>query len=688
MSASLSPLPKLQFFDANGNPLVGGRLYTFAAGTTTPLDTYTDNTGTIAASNPIVLNGRGECEVWLGSAPYKFRLETSAGVEVWTVDNVTQANADQLQYTPAATSLLNGVVTTVSGALNELSHQSTGSTRVGFLQAGTGAQVRTAQSKLRDVVSAFDFMTSAQIADVQARTALVDVTAAIQAAFNSLGNGGEVFFPAGVYRISSMVTMPIGSTLSGSGMTREGSGGVTQGGTVIYQSGAAFALKANRLCNIRDVSVWGRLGLGLSGSVAIGGIFWENAGFGTMTNVAVEYFPALNAVAIKVHECYRLQFNYVHIYSVYHGLQTSGNVTTFQWNKGNVSRTNDFNVGTGRALDFSGGPSPNNTEIEFNGVYFESCFGANPIYADQTTRIKFDFCGFEAMCVNESYAGTVTNPIMIDMVNPAVCDITNCQWSGWYTPGQTFAGTLTFLRARGSGFTISDSSFTQNYSLGGLSAVCVNSQDFRTRLTITNNIVQGAGFTTELAAKRWLLSNAATYPSRNFTAYGNRFKSASDTVAVFSAADVFPVGNNGVPAGIVPVTVTGTATTIVYSTTVPRELLRSGHGLKLRAWGRRTGTVGSKQATLLITDTGAATSINITGAITAANSWGSNIVIYCRDSASQSVNAQSIDSSTALNISQILFEDFAANDMLLELQLAVATAAETMTLDGLVLEAF
>lgn len=153
MSASLSPLPKLQFFDANGNPLVGGRLYTFAAGTTTPLDTYTDATGTIAASNPIVLNGRGECEVWLGGAPYKFRLETSAGVEVWTVDNVTQANADQLQYTPAATSLLNGVVTTVSGALNELSHQSTGSTRVGFLQAGAGAVQRTVQSKLREVVA-------------------------------------------------------------------------------------------------------------------------------------------------------------------------------------------------------------------------------------------------------------------------------------------------------------------------------------------------------------------------------------------------------------------------------------------------------------------------------------------------------------------------------------------------------
>lgn len=199
MSASLSPLPKLQFFDANGNPLVGGRLYTFAAGTTTPLDTYTDNTGTIAASNPIILNGRGECEVWLGGAPYKFRLETSAGVEVWTVDNVTQANADQLQYTPAATSLLNGVVTTVSGGLNELSHQSTGSSRVGFLQAGSGAQARTVQSKLRDVVSVKDF---GAVGD-----GVADDTVAFQNAVTyCVANGYKLYIP-GKIRITQGVTL-------------------------------------------------------------------------------------------------------------------------------------------------------------------------------------------------------------------------------------------------------------------------------------------------------------------------------------------------------------------------------------------------------------------------------------------------------------------------------------------------
>ena len=87
-TTSLSPTPKLQFFDANGAPLAGGLLYTYAAGTTTPLTSYTDSTGVSANTNPITLDSRGEANVWLGAAIYKFALYTSAGVLIWTVDNI------------------------------------------------------------------------------------------------------------------------------------------------------------------------------------------------------------------------------------------------------------------------------------------------------------------------------------------------------------------------------------------------------------------------------------------------------------------------------------------------------------------------------------------------------------------------------------------------------------------------
>ena len=85
-TTSLSPPPKLQFFDANGAPLSGGFLYTYAAGTTTPLATYTDFTGVSANTNPIVLDSRGEANVWLGTASYKLALYTSASVLIWTVE--------------------------------------------------------------------------------------------------------------------------------------------------------------------------------------------------------------------------------------------------------------------------------------------------------------------------------------------------------------------------------------------------------------------------------------------------------------------------------------------------------------------------------------------------------------------------------------------------------------------------
>ena len=87
-TTSLAPTPKLQFFDANGAPLAGGLLYTYAAGTTTPLASYTNSTGSTANTNPIVLDSRGEANVWLGAAIYKFALYTSASVLIWTVDNI------------------------------------------------------------------------------------------------------------------------------------------------------------------------------------------------------------------------------------------------------------------------------------------------------------------------------------------------------------------------------------------------------------------------------------------------------------------------------------------------------------------------------------------------------------------------------------------------------------------------
>ena len=85
----LSPPPKAQFLDADGNPLVGGRVYTYAAGTTTPLATYTTSAGTVANTNPVILNARGEADIWYTTGvSYKVVLKDSADATIWTVDNI------------------------------------------------------------------------------------------------------------------------------------------------------------------------------------------------------------------------------------------------------------------------------------------------------------------------------------------------------------------------------------------------------------------------------------------------------------------------------------------------------------------------------------------------------------------------------------------------------------------------
>jgi len=91
-SVLLSPVGNgQQFFDNNGVPLAGGLIYTYQAGSSTPLTTYTTSSGTIANTNPIVLNASGRCpnEIWMQTGySYKFILQTSSATTLQTLDNL------------------------------------------------------------------------------------------------------------------------------------------------------------------------------------------------------------------------------------------------------------------------------------------------------------------------------------------------------------------------------------------------------------------------------------------------------------------------------------------------------------------------------------------------------------------------------------------------------------------------
>lgn len=168
-----------QFFDNDGVPLAGGKLYSYLAGTNTPQATYTTSAGNIAHSNPIILDSAGRVpsgEIWLtDSINYKFVLNTSAGALLGTYDNVSG----------------NG-----GGILSSLAAP-TGSSLVGFIQSGTGAQARTVQSKLRDTVSVADFIPAGT------NTATADCQPFIKAALDEViaRGGGTLYFPAATYNL-------------------------------------------------------------------------------------------------------------------------------------------------------------------------------------------------------------------------------------------------------------------------------------------------------------------------------------------------------------------------------------------------------------------------------------------------------------------------------------------------------
>jgi hypothetical protein len=188
MAVNLSPVGGVaaQFFTNTGAVLTGGKIYTYAAGTTTPQTAYTTSAGNVAWTNPIVLDAAGRVsgsgEIWITvGVTYKFVLKDSNDVLIGTYDNVSaevNTDASLVSYTPA----------------------------------GTGAVTTTVQDKLRQYVSVQDF---GAVGD-----GVTDDTAAIQAAITfAIGNSttaGNVFFPSGTYKVTGTLTIP--NVVNGKGL--------------------------------------------------------------------------------------------------------------------------------------------------------------------------------------------------------------------------------------------------------------------------------------------------------------------------------------------------------------------------------------------------------------------------------------------------------------------------------------
>ena len=99
-TGTLSPNPILTIWDVNGDPVSGAKIYVFAAGTSTPISTWTDSQliGANQNSHPIVCNAAGQCVIYLApGTSYKYVVTKADGTPLWTRDNISATGTTSVQ---------------------------------------------------------------------------------------------------------------------------------------------------------------------------------------------------------------------------------------------------------------------------------------------------------------------------------------------------------------------------------------------------------------------------------------------------------------------------------------------------------------------------------------------------------------------------------------------------------------
>lgn len=116
-AASVTPNPMLQYLDANGDPYVGGKLYTYETGTTTPKTTWSDAAKATPNLNPIILGSKGEAYVFIDSSAvaYRFKLLDSDDTTVFTKDGIEGSVTGVVTVSATVASLGTG---SVDGGIN------------------------------------------------------------------------------------------------------------------------------------------------------------------------------------------------------------------------------------------------------------------------------------------------------------------------------------------------------------------------------------------------------------------------------------------------------------------------------------------------------------------------------------------------------------------------------------------
>jgi hypothetical protein len=493
-----------------------------------------------------------------------------------------------------------------------------------------------------------------------------DDTTSMQAAIDSLDStGGSVCVPAGVYKITSalVISGPVGITFYGDG-----------DGSIISQTAADWAIKVTSRSNyIRGLRIMGALVFG-STSTVFGGIWFDEAHQSKLSDVYVNTMANAGAIGIYIQETYWLRFDQVFIANCHTGLKTAGYVNAFEWDGGGL----DLSHKNGKAVACPAAVNTGNMLL-FSNVYFESCDGQSPLALEAHGTYQFKGCGFE----NMGGGSWDLNTVYVIATSPgARLTLDGCQFSG--LPNLAYTGTAALVYA-GSQTTIRNCFLNQTYSYGSTPFYFVDFDGHECKVRLENNFV---AYIDESSARKALLHQPITTASDYYVCTGNN-TGTGPLLSLTSIYDTFPKTTNAVPTVVTPVVAPGGANTILYTQTFESQTFASKHGIKITAWGRRTGTAGSKKMVFKVTTTGGPASYDMTTASTAADNWKSELTMFFYGNASQTLSIISIDGATVTNYNPgPIALNTGAYNLVIAVEAQVADAADTMTLDCLLMERF
>lgn len=200
--ASLLGVLRQRFFDDNGEPLAGGKVFSYQAGTSTPLATFVDEAGVAENDNPTILDSSGKADIWLKDGNYKFVITDANDIVIDTIDNVTafglnviptDALADGSVTTPK---LADGSVTTAKLADDSVTTDKIDedAVRTPNIQNGAVTQLKRAALGQQISSSSDAFSTATSGSDVDITNLSVTITTTGRPVFISLIQDGSATF--------------------------------------------------------------------------------------------------------------------------------------------------------------------------------------------------------------------------------------------------------------------------------------------------------------------------------------------------------------------------------------------------------------------------------------------------------------------------------------------------------------